>query len=265
MATLFKLVQDSPEGEKRPLLTVARILGWAVAHQRATGQWPARRAGRVRETLFFETWHAIDAALASGARGLPGGHTLAGLLREHIGLEPGMSVEEARARAEECQRMLGGRRKRKGALSFEQILAWGDAHHAATGLWPSLRSGEVAAAPGETWSAINTALKEGRRGLPSKTTLSRLLVQHRGPEAGGSFTALDVEQILAWADAYHQEHGCWPDQGSGPVAGASNNSWSNINILLRRGGRGLPGGSSLVRLLGERRGRKRRQPGQIIK
>src|SRR5271157_3324443 len=98
MATHLKLVEDLPGGEKRPLLTVARILGWAVAHHAATGQWPSRGAGRVRETLFFETWHAIDAALARGTRGLQGGQTLERLLREHLGLEPGMSAEEARGR-----------------------------------------------------------------------------------------------------------------------------------------------------------------------
>ena len=67
-------------------------------------------------------------------------------------------------------------------------------------------------------------------------------------------TALDVERILRWADAHRTATGSWPDLRSGPVGGADDETWSAIDAALRRGRRGLPGGSSLARLLAEERG-----------
>ena len=63
-------------------------------------------------------------------------------------------------------------------LTEEQIVAWADAHHAATGKWPSAASGPVAAAPGETWGAINVGLGYGSRGLPGGSTLHKLLLTY---------------------------------------------------------------------------------------
>jgi hypothetical protein len=67
---------------------------------------------------------------------------------------------------------------------------------------------------------------------------------------------LTVEQILAWADAYHARTGRWPHARSGPVEGAPGEALSNINNTLARGHRGLPRGGSLARLLA-RHGRGR--------
>jgi hypothetical protein len=67
---------------------------------------------------------------------------------------------------------------------------------------------------------------------------------------------LTVQLILRWADAHRQRTGCWPHARSGPVAGAAGQTWGAVNRALARGGRGLPGGSSLARLLGEKRGRR---------
>src|SRR5205823_441355 len=62
------------------------------------------------------------------------------------------------------------------------------------------------------------------------------------------------EQILRWADAYHKTHGCWPRTQSGRVAGTESETWLNISMSLGYGNRGLPGGSTLCRLLAEHRG-----------
>jgi hypothetical protein len=72
-------------------------------------------------------------------------------------------------------------------------------------------------------------------------------------------TPLTVEQILAWTDAFHGAAGAWPTAKSGPVAGAGGATWGAIDRALRRGLRGLPGGSSLARLLAEHRGIRRRR------
>jgi hypothetical protein len=65
-----------------------------------------------------------------------------------------------------------------------QILAWADAHRERTGRWPSRASGVVAAAPGETWVAIDQALRRGDRGLPGGDSLARLLARRRGHRPG---------------------------------------------------------------------------------
>jgi hypothetical protein len=65
---------------------------------------------------------------------------------------------------------------------------------------------------------------------------------------------LTVEQILAWADAHHARTGRWPTARTGPVPEAPGEVWRNLDAALYRGGRGLPGGGSLARLLHQHRG-----------
>src|SRR5262245_7306945 len=67
---------------------------------------------------------------------------------------------------------------------------------------------------------------------------------------------LSVEKILAWADAHHERIGDWPNKRSGDVKGGRNVTWGGIDSALSNGLRGLPGGSSLARLLAESRGRR---------
>jgi hypothetical protein len=67
---------------------------------------------------------------------------------------------------------------------------------------------------------------------------------------------LTVKHILRWADAHHKRTGRWPDARSGPVAGSPGQTWVAVNRALARGSRGLPGGSSLARLLAQKRGRR---------
>jgi hypothetical protein len=62
--------------------------------------------------------------------------------------------------------------------------------------------------------------------------------------------------VLLWADAHHERTGRWPTAESGTVAEAPDESWSTLDNALRDGTRGLPGGSSLARLLARRRGRR---------
>jgi hypothetical protein len=67
-----------------PLLQLERVLSWAKAHHKRTGRWPTALTGPIPEAS-GESWNAIDKALMRGRRGLPGGLTLAQLLRERHG------------------------------------------------------------------------------------------------------------------------------------------------------------------------------------
>jgi hypothetical protein len=72
---------------------------------------------------------------------------------------------------------------------------------------------------------------------------------------------LTVRQVLAWADAHFAGTRRWPSSESGPVSGAPGETWRGINQALANGYRGLPGGSSLARLLTAERGK--RHKGQL--
>jgi len=229
-------VREAAGTEKeRPDLTVEQILAWADAHHEATGKWPGTKSGPAHEAPFHVTWLTIDENLKTGRRGLPGGQSLRLVLAEHRGVPLVVRSE---------------------TLSIAQILAWADAHHAAHGRWPSAHSGPIADAPTQTWMAIQTALSKGLRGLSGGTTLSRLLEQHRGVPPPGRRKLLSIEQILAWADAHQAVRGRWPNSETGPVDGLPGETWSRIDGSLRLGARGLPGGTTLVRLLAEHRGRQ---------
>jgi hypothetical protein len=215
-----------------PPFTVEQILAWADAYHQASGAWPSGKSGPIAQAP-GETWGAVDAALREGARGLPGGSSLAQVLVQHWGMRhplypPGLTVE--------------------------QILGWADAHREATGLWPSYLSGAVGQAPGETWCAVDSALREGARGMPGGSTLARLLAQHRGVRNPKGLPPLTTRQVLAWANAHHRRTGRWPTRLDGPVAGAPpGTTWMGVDAALNQGLRGLPGGSTLSRLLAKRR------------
>jgi hypothetical protein len=209
-------------------LTVDLILAWADRHRRRTGRWPRRDSGPVADAP-GETWVNVGQALGKGLRGLPGGSSLFRLLAERRG-----------------HHRAGG-----GPLTEGQILAWAEGHRARTGRWPTATSGPVAGAPGESWGAIAGALRLGGRGLPGGSSLSKLLAPRRGGKRPGRPQAepLTVEPILGWADAHRRRTGRWPSLGAGPVPDAPRLTWKAVNAALVEGYRGLPGGSSLARLL----------------
>ena len=74
------------------------------------------------------------------------------------------------------------------------------------GKWPTFLAGPIPGS-GETWAAINHALQHGGRGLPSEFSLAQFLARHRGMRNPARLPELSESQILAWADAYFQQHG----------------------------------------------------------
>jgi hypothetical protein len=147
------------------------------------------------------------------------------------------------------KRRRGGRPK----LSVSQILAWADAFHARTGRWPNLHSGPIPGSLGESWRKVDSALRLGLRGLPGGPSLAQLLAQRRGARNQTNIPRLTFKKILAWADAYFRQHGVWPKETSGPIPDAPEETWLAMDRALRVGVRGLKGGTSLARLLEERR------------
>jgi hypothetical protein len=219
-----------------PKLTVEQILDWADAFSRRQREWPHSDSGPIDEAI-GETWCAIDVALKHGRRGLPGNSSLARLLAQRRGVF---------------------RAGQEPTLTVEQILAWADAWHERVGDWPSDRSDRVPGLSGIRWGYVDDALRTGRCGLPGGSSLARLLAAERGVRRFRGASRLSEETILKWADQHFRRTGAWPTRDSGSIFGHPQNAWSDIEQRLQRGGRGLPGGSSLARLLAERRGKRNR-------
>jgi hypothetical protein len=224
----------------RPRLTIDEILAWADAHRAYTRKWPEMKSRRVRGTL-AEDWRNIDQALRKGLRGLRPGSSLARLLAKRR-----------------------GKRNRKALPKFKNklILRWADAHHARTGKWPFNFSGPINDAPGETWYAVDMALRKGQRGMRPGSSLAKLLAAKRGVRLQSQLPRLSTARILAWADAHYRKTGNWPTDSSGPILQSPIDTWYKIDKSLRLGYRGLRGKSSLARLLRRHRGVTRyvRQP-----
>ena len=68
-----------------------------------------------------------------------------------------------------------------------------------------------------------------------------------------TFKQLTIPEILRMADRHHQITGQWPITRDGAVHGEDNLTWEGVNTCLRKGGRGLPGGNSLARVLAKHR------------
>jgi hypothetical protein len=226
LARLLALHRDRRNLKALPHFSEAQILAWADAYRERTGEWPKLTSGSIPESP-GDQWTHVNAALRSGHRGLRGGLSLARLLAFRRGRPKGPALPP---------------------LSEPQILGWADAHRIRTGRWPKGEDGPIPEASGETWAAVDTALIQGCRGLEGRSSLARLLALERGVANAGEQPPLSEAQILSWAIAYHHRKGRWPRRGSGPIAEASGDTWGGVDAALSQGQRGLPGGSSLVRL-----------------
>jgi hypothetical protein len=214
---------------RRLRLSEATVLAWADAHERRTGRYPTQRSGPVRLGQRL-TWNRVAAGLREGLLGFAGGSSLAQLLAQCRGVP---------------------NRSQLPRLSEALVLRWAQEHFRRTGGWPNHRCGPVLGAPGESWLGLQTALVRGLRGLPDGSSVARLLAKHGYKRNPKDLPPLTVEQILCWAEAAARQTGRWPNYRSGPVLGAPEESWQRLQKALVRGLRGLPGGSSVARLLAE--------------
>jgi hypothetical protein len=157
-----------------PPLTKQRILAWADAHHACTGQWPNTTLDSIGDAP-DETWIGINNALNRGLRSLAGGSSLAQLLAEERGVR---------------------NRSALPPLTQDQILAWVDAHFRRTGRWPKADSGEIEDAPGEKWMSVENALRIGLRRLPGRSSLARLIKEHRGDSTNMIELGVESDTIL---------------------------------------------------------------------
>lgn len=221
----------------RPTLTEDQILAWADAHHELKGRWPRKDSGPVPESWEGLRWSAINTALQKGSRGLPGGSSLARLLAARRGV-----------------------RNKKGLphLTVRQILQWADAYHATHAEWPQPKTqpSGIPGTNGETWLAVDTALRSGIRGLPGGSSLPQVLAEHRGVRNIADLPPLSVQQVLSWADAFHEQTGEWPKHRHWPepIPDSGGETWGSVSQAIAKGFRGLEGHTTLFDLLAEHRG-----------
>lgn len=163
-----------------------------------------------------------------GLRGLPGGSGLAQLM-ETLGYV---------------------NHKNKPGLTPEYILGRAQERIKANGRWPGQRSGAVEGGyPGDTWRGYDQALKVGLRGLPGGSSLAQLM-ETIGYINHLSKPDLTPEFILERSREYREANNKWPSLYSGHVEGGhAGDTWKGYDRALMVGCRGLPGGSSLAKLL----------------
>jgi hypothetical protein len=132
-------------------------------------------------------------------------------------------------------------------LTTSKILAWAGAYFEKHGRWPNSRKRENPGSEGKSWRAIDNALKCGLYGLPAGSSLSQFLKEHGKVKRD----KLTTSEILAWADAYLEKRGRWPNSREGEIPDSQGMTWRAIDEALQRGRYGLPGRSSLAQLLKE--------------
>ena len=175
-----------------------------------------------------------------------------GNLFETCEYDPSLAIHEAVLAAKENKTPTNRRSRLKKTppkpqLTVEKILAWADEHYRVNGSWPHQQSGEVVGVPGQSWVAVDAALRHGRRGLIGGSSLARLLAECRGVCNPKGRPVLTVETILKWADRYYATNRSWPNASSGTVVGQRHETWARVDCALREGIRGLPGSSSLAK------------------
>lgn len=214
---------------RRPVLTYDQILQWADQVHRETGDWPTADSGHVKGA--DEDWCNIDAVLQKGQRGLPKS-SLAKLLAKYRNRRNQQDLPELRER---------------------QIVKWADAWKRKNRAYPTRTSGPIPGVNGETWARVNAALINGYRGLPGGSSLARLLAEYRDVPNIQALPDLVIAEILRWVDSYKSRERTWPNEDSGDIPEAPGHTWKGIDSALRKGTRGLQGGSSIARLLAKHR------------
>jgi hypothetical protein len=205
-------------------------------YRKALGVDPATEGtSNLRREHFAEAWadatrakaqaKARDperrAKIAAAKRGKPRPAHVREILRECA----------SQPHTEESRRKMSRTHKRRGTRPPRAGPAWTPAEDALLGTMPDA---EVADRTGRTVMAVRV-----RRSL--------LGVYLRSPDR------LTLDQVLARAESHFGRTGRWPSNGSGAVSEGRHLTWGGIDQALRGGFRGLPGGSSLAKLVEEYR------------
>jgi hypothetical protein len=220
-------------GNKMPL-SDEFILDMVDQFKNEHGKFPGQYSGLVAGGFPGDDWGGYNASLRDGGRGLHGGTTLAKLIHSRY---------PEYVHSKNCEN-----------LTVEFIVDRAKEHLDLNGKFPVVKGGSVTNGyPGDTWNGYDRALFEGGRGLPGGTTLKRLLAKELGAPNHMDKPALTEEYIVELAKQHKERTGKRPSCKSGAVIGGHHgDTWNGYQQVLQTGGRELPGGSSLSKLLNAR-------------
>jgi hypothetical protein len=207
-------------------LTEELIRKWILDEFTSTGKWPNTRSGKVQVVGVDEAWQSLHNYLVRGGRGLPGGQSLTDVVAE-VRRQAGLEV----------------------VLTEGLIKQWIRAEYEKTKRWPLASDGDVLVdGVAEKWCNLHLNLLQGRRGLPGGRRLVDLVEEVRTELGQPSTRTMEDVRQLIW------QHYCdrkeWPHFKSKlPVPGGLFTSWNALNQALSVGRFGLPGGSSLAKVV----------------
>jgi hypothetical protein len=213
-------------------LTTELIMDYAKQHYELTNDYPHSSSQWALKAI-KDSWQAIDVALRNGQRSLNA-------------LDGGLS------KLLELNKL---KRHRGSAPTKAQILEAAIEYQTShpKGKWPTRVSGNVTELLDITWSAINDALKRGAITDTPERSLAQFLERVVDRRNQANLANLTETTILNWCDEYFSAHGKYPGQGSEALESMDSETFNNINAALTSGHRGLPGGSSLAKLLRKNR------------
>ena len=220
-------------------LTEEVIIKAAIEHFDKIGKWPTNKDSESKIPLLpGDNWTAINAAGRAGCRNLAKGRTLAKILKP-IKEQYGTKVSAV-----------------GGPLTEEVIVNAAIQHFKNTGKWPTQRdsTSEIPLLPGDNWTAINAAGKNGCRNLEKGRTLSKILEPIKvkyGYKVKAKGGPLTEEVIIKAAIEHFDKIGKWPTNkdSESKIPLLPGDNWTAINAAGRAGCRNLAKGRTLSKIL----------------
>ena len=191
-----------------------------------------------------ERWKAVGSALYHGHRGLPGGDSLS-KMAYRMGLGPAPPTGH---------RQRYSRRTRDFTVAEieDAVRSFHRREGRAPSAWKDKNATQDFGFP-ETWEAVNSALRQGGRGLPGGDTLVKV-AQRLNLRPETSFSGKCGLQMAEVEDAIRSFH---EREGRVPLVHRDKDAtqdfdrpetWAAVDKCLRLGRRGLPGGDSLPKM-----------------
>jgi len=214
--------------EMKPDFTLPMVRKAIRAFYKEHGRPPFLHEEATKYIGFSENWKNVNWALVRGSRGLPGGSSLT-----DVSVQMGLKDPSIK----------------KPDLTLPMIHEAMRKFDKTHGHRPRPQDGDASIHFGypETWSAVDTALLKGSRGLVGGSSLTKEALQLGLRNRKPTLTLAQVKKAIR---EYHKKHGHPPTTYSGDASAhfESSETWMAINAALRAGVRGLPGGSSLAKL-----------------
>jgi hypothetical protein len=136
------------------------------------------------------------------------------------------------------------------SLTEEKIIGFVKSFYKVHGRYPAAHTKENDGLPeGYTWITIDSALTHCSQGITAKSSIAKLISKHLGVRYKGDLPDFSEEKIVEWAKKYFLVHNKYPSIRTKPSDWLpEGETWIALDIALKRGTRGLPGGSSVAKL-----------------